>query len=351
MVTLEEQVTLLTQQIQALQNQLSTRSPSPPVDPPPLPTTTKLPKITTPTLFTGLQDDLNRFKVECSLYIHLRGSEFPDETSQMLFILSYMKGRAAGTWVMHKIQQVLNPSGMLMTMDEFEAEVDLMFTDLNQEAMAQQKLSTLQQGTNSINELIQQFEVHRPTSRLGDIRLVHHFKQALNSCLRESIYQLHLMPRTWVEWKHEASILDNQWRRFNATCPQTMMPKNPATSTITPMHSTAPPSSAPPATCSPMPSAPSSKPAADPQPMDLDCMKSKNPPQTCYNCNKLGHIAWNCPDPCTHRVRNADPLSLETIQAIAEAVRIAVRGDAMRGEGATGDIEPVRSEAKELQDF
>ncbi len=49
----------------------------------------------------------------------------------MLFILSYMKGRAAGTWATHKIQQVLNPSGMLMTMDEFEAEVDLMFADLN----------------------------------------------------------------------------------------------------------------------------------------------------------------------------------------------------------------------------
>src|SRR5258706_6318491 len=111
-------------------------------------------------------------------------------------------------------------------------------------------------------------------SRLGDIGLVHHFEQVLISHLRESIYRLCLMPRTWVEWKREASILDNQWRRFNATCPQTMTPKNPATSAMTPMHSATPPSSAPPSTHSPMPSAPSSKPAADPQPMDLDCMRS-----------------------------------------------------------------------------
>src|SRR6266436_7344888 len=110
--------------------------------------------------------------------------------------------------------------------------------------MARQKLSTLWQGANSINELIQQFEIHGPMSRLGDIRLVHHFEQVLNSHLRENIYQLCPMPRTWAEWKCKASILDNQWRWFNATCPQMMMSKNPTTSTMTPMHSAAPPPSA-----------------------------------------------------------------------------------------------------------
>src|SRR5260221_8462361 len=189
----------------------------------------------------------------------------------MLLILSYMKGGAAGTWAMHKIQQVLNPSRMPMMMDKFEAKVDLVFADLNQEATAQQKLSTLQQGTNSVNELIQQFKVHRPTSRLGDVRLVHHFEQVLNSCLRESIYRLCLMPRTWVEWKCKASILDNQWRQFNATHPQMTTSKNPTTSAMTPMCSTTPPPSAPSSTHSP-PTLPTSsgKSAAGLQPMDLD---------------------------------------------------------------------------------
>src|SRR5260221_2889274 len=144
-------------------------------------------------------------------------------------------------------------------------------------------------------------------SRLGDVGLVHHFEQVLNSCLRESIYQLHPMPRTWVEWKCEASILDNQWRRFNATHPQMTTSKNPATSAMTPTRSTAPPPSTPSSTCSPMPSTPTSKLAADLQPMDLDHMKSKNPPQTCYNCNKPGHIAQNCPEPRMHQVHNTDP--------------------------------------------
>src|SRR5260221_6475725 len=269
MLSLKEQVTQLMLQIQVLQNQLSAQTTSLPADPPPPPATTKLPKIAAPTLFTGLQDDLDHFKVECSLYICLQGSEFPNKTSQMLFILSYMKGGATRTWVMHKIQQVLSPSKMLMTMDKFEAEVNLMFADPNQEAMVQQKLSSLWQGTNSINKLIQQFEIHRPMSRLGDVGLVHHFKQALNSHLRENIYQLHPMPRTWAEWKCEASILDNQWRQFNATCPQMMMMmKNPV---ATSSHSAVLPPSTPPSIhlLSAPPTA-TTKSAADLQPMAVD---------------------------------------------------------------------------------
>ncbi len=131
MLSLEDQVALLTQQIQVLQNQLSAWTMSLPVDPPPPPATTKLLKIATPTPFTGLQDDLDCFKAECSLYMYLQESKFPNEMSQMLFILLYMKGGATRTWATHKIQQVLSPSEMPMMMDEFEAEVDLMFADLN----------------------------------------------------------------------------------------------------------------------------------------------------------------------------------------------------------------------------
>ncbi len=65
-MSLEEQVTQLMLQIQVLQNQLSTWMTLLLVDLPPPPATMKLPKIATPTPFTGLQDDLNHFKAECS---------------------------------------------------------------------------------------------------------------------------------------------------------------------------------------------------------------------------------------------------------------------------------------------
>src|SRR5258708_3081351 len=136
------------------------------------------------------------------------------------------------------------------------------------------------------------------------------------------------MPRTWAEWKHEASILNNQWRWFNATHPQTMTTmKNPVT---TSSHSTALPSSTPPSVHpTPAPPTGGSKLATEPQPMDLDHTKSKNPPWICYNCNKPGHIAWNCLEPHVHQVHNTDVLSPETIQVIVEAVKVTVGGNAM----------------------
>src|SRR5258705_13736511 len=105
-------------------------------------------------------------------------------------------------------------------------------------------------------------------------------------------------------------------------------PTTSKNSTATPPCSTAPPSSTSPSVhLPPAPITRSSKLPAEPQPMDLDCMKSKNLPQTCYNCNKPGHIACNCPEPHTHQVHNTDILSPETIQAITEAVKIAIGGN------------------------
>src|SRR5258708_21001399 len=94
----EEHIAQLTAQVAALQAQLAHRSRSPPPPQPsaaPVPTP-KSPKVATPSPFSSTQDDLDCFKSECSLYLSMRHSEFLDERSNILFILSYMKGGTAG---------------------------------------------------------------------------------------------------------------------------------------------------------------------------------------------------------------------------------------------------------------
>src|SRR6266436_2721859 len=101
----EEHITQLTAQVAALQAQLAHCSQSPPPPQPstaPVPTP-KPPKVVTPSPFSGTQDDLDCFKVECSLYLSMRHSEFLDKRSNILFILLYMEGGTAGPWATQRI--------------------------------------------------------------------------------------------------------------------------------------------------------------------------------------------------------------------------------------------------------
>src|SRR5258708_7121518 len=109
----EEHIAQLTAQIATLQAQLTCCSWSPP---PPQPSTAppplKPPKVSAPSPFSGAQDNLDHFKAECSLYLSMMQSEFPDEHSNVLFVMLYMKGGSAGPWATQKINSILYPANM-----------------------------------------------------------------------------------------------------------------------------------------------------------------------------------------------------------------------------------------------
>src|SRR5258707_1845419 len=219
----EEHIAQLTAQVTALQAQLACHSQSPPPPQPsaaPVPTP-KPPKVATPSPFSSAQDNLDCFKAECSLYLSMRHSEFLDECSNVLFILSYMKGGTTGPWATQRINSILYLSeAEEVTWAGFVSELDEMFADPNHQATARRKLATLHQGDSSVEELIREFKIHGPISGLGDVGLIDHFEQAIHPWLQESIYCLEPMPPTWLEWKCKASFLDNQWRQFQDTQPK-----------------------------------------------------------------------------------------------------------------------------------
>ena len=56
--------------------------------------------------------------------------EFQDERSQILFILSYMKGGTTSLWATQRINAVLYDNDSApQTFDKFVAELDSMFAD------------------------------------------------------------------------------------------------------------------------------------------------------------------------------------------------------------------------------
>src|SRR5258708_28626874 len=153
----EEHITQLTAQVVALQAQLACCSQSPPLPQPsaaPAPAP-KPPKVTAPTPFSSTQDNLDHFKAECSIYLSMRSTKFPDEQSSILFILSYMKGGSASPWVTQKINRILDIADPAETMwVGFMIELDEMFMDLNCQVTTRRKLTPLCQSDSSVEELI-----------------------------------------------------------------------------------------------------------------------------------------------------------------------------------------------------
>jgi hypothetical protein len=344
----EEHIAQLTAQVTALQAQLAQPSRSPP----PQPTATatpppKPPKVAPPTPFSGAQDDLDRFKAECSLYLNMRHAEFPDERSSVLFVLSYMKGGSAGPWATQQINAILGGATPTdPTWAEFTADLDEMFADPNRHATARRKLATLRQGEGPVEDLVRQFEIHGPVSGLGDVGIVDRFEQAIHPRLRESIYRLEPMPTTWAEWKRKASLLDNQWRRFRETQPKVSVPRTfalrapaPHTPTTSAASSSVPPPSAHTA-------------SSGPQPMDLDrAHPLKRDPRhgLCFNCGKPRHIAKVCRGPRNQKIRNVDPtttprLAPEDLQALVDSVRAAMVSSAPTTPPADPEDEKTQEE-------
>jgi hypothetical protein len=144
------------------------------------------------------------------------------------------------------------------------------FGEPNPGAAARAKLESLQMGSNTANEYVQQFKTLADESELDEVAMIHIFKCGLHHLVTEKIHGLEVMPKTLKSWKEYASHFNNQFCQFRAltkdppnSCYPPWMVTNPTSNTNAPAHANA--AAALPTTthtCSP--------PTMGPVPMDID---------------------------------------------------------------------------------
>ena len=66
------------------------------------------PKIKTPNLYNGDANELDKFKMECHLYIMAKPQQFMTEDMKIAFVLSYIKGNKVDAWAKWIFQNMLD---------------------------------------------------------------------------------------------------------------------------------------------------------------------------------------------------------------------------------------------------
>jgi len=284
--------------------------------PSPLPTPSAGRKISlkpsSPSEYNGDRSEGKTFLTSCRTYLRLCPEAFEDDTTRIIWAMSYMKSGRAGRWATREFEQEAQ-EGHFRFLDwlDFEEEFRKDFLPLNSEATAVNILETTAyfQGKKSVDDYLDRFRDLVYDSGYTDPKtIVVKFRRGLDRQISTALAGMasgrpsDTDPEAWFRL---AVVMDQNRAADEAFQASYRQPPGPVISGVSRLP--APPRPPPPtrfAHSSPSP--------GNPVPMDIDATrKAKALLDNCKRCGKPGHWAKDCELRFDVRHMTADELDEE----------------------------------------
>jgi Ty3 transposon capsid-like protein len=177
-----------------------------------------------PMPFTGDQMKIRRFLQDCLGYLDMNQGIYNSDQLEIGFILSYMNDGKAANWKEYYLDTLEDPNtGMpnFPTLVTFLVDVQKAFQAADRVRDAVNRLETLRQGKNTVEELNTEFlqivgQAGMDRKTLSDyLHLIEYYRKTLEPRLSRRILFSDDIPKTIDGWMEKAIQYDTNWRMGN----------------------------------------------------------------------------------------------------------------------------------------
>jgi len=152
-------------------------------------------------------EEVSAFINAARIYIRMKMTE-EAATTQVAWVLSYVQGGIAEAWKDNLMDELAKGESEVETVEQLFSKIRNDFGETSEEERKIKQLRTIEQGSRTCNEYVQEFKKVARGSGYEGRPLIEEFKRGLNGAIRRKLAEAEEPPTTIGEWQERAVRLD-----------------------------------------------------------------------------------------------------------------------------------------------